>query len=993
MKKKKILAILLTLVLLVGILPTSVFATGDAFSVTFAVEGLDTQIFSVTKAVNCDFSGQTAEEITAGTTITFTPPAQYEDMPNIFRIMGMNDTFADTEEYTYKGIKIEVDGTEYAEYIPADLSELDVAEIIEIGEIELQYGNPGNGHLVFRAASCENFNTVKFTAVYEKKQTGPKTFDVTFAVEGGIEGKTFTVQSTNENAVYTDQPDVVVNSGETLTFAPRPNYTSSPNVFRIKGVNTAFVDTDEYSFKGFRITVDGNEYAELLPSQVEEGFVYQVADEIEIQVAKTGNLTFRAASCENFNTVKFTAVYEKKQTGPKTFNVTFAVEGKDSQTFNVTRAVNGDFTGQITEEISAGTTVTFTPPAQYDNMPNVFRIMGMNDTFADTEEYTYKGIRIEVDSTEYAKYIPADLSELDVAEIYEIGEIEIQFGNPGNGHIMLRAASCENYSNVKLTAVYEPKQSGPKTFNVTFAVEGKDSQTFNVTRAVNGDFTGQITEEITAGTTVTFTPPAQYDNMPNVFRIMGMNDTFADTEEYTYKGIKIEVDGTECAEYIPADLSELDVAEIIEIGEIELQYGNPGNGHLVFRAASCENFSTVKFTAVYEKKQSGPFMNLEISSSAKEASATFEYTVSAVTASGSSDQLLAQKSGFTDKETAVISLNGYENDRVLIYVNVLEFNDTNYSFTGWKINGVNAGVAEMGSIESDGTMLSIRVKVDRILQLTDQKLELVAVFEESQSSETGPSGEYLGDTLQYKTGLNYTFEGQRTAFIEIPYQFVRHCSNVVLKAYYGENTTGNPFYQEQIGDINQQTFYFTVESQSMPKVDNITLELTADGADPVVRTFNVTVLDSGSAEIDWMSPPSGAGGYPTEVRTAISGPNVYDSVAFIDSAGEFKVFLAVSGGVMMYSNGSLTSMEGVHHGYNDNEYASGYALAIGGESEDTLAVFVKSSGESDTSAKYYVAYCNNGVWEKVSGSDLSGVFYPDALVLTKQNIWVSDRHT
>ncbi len=677
-----------------------------------------------------------------------------------------------------------------------------------------------------------------------------------------------------------------------------------------------------------------------------------------------------------------------------TFDVTFAVEGLDSQVFEVTSAVNGDFTGQTAVEYNAGDKVTFTPPAHYEYLPGIFRIMGMNDTFTDTDDYIYKGIRIEVDGEEYAEYIPADLSELDVAEIYEIGEIEIQFGNPGNGHLMFRAASCNDFSDVVLTAVYEEKQPAVPSFDVTFAVEGGiTGKTFTVqqTNAADASYTGQPDQEVTSGTKLTFTPRPNYTSSPNVFRIKGVNTTFVDTDDYEFKGFRVTVDETTYPELLPSQVEEGFVYQVAD--EIEIQVAKTGN--LTFRAASCNDFSDVVLTAVYEEKQPAESMTLEFGSDCNEAGASLGYAVTAVLAAGGADQLIVEKNEITTNVTDEISFAGHENDKYTFRFGINEIANDQYQFKNWTINGIPANdfLVSKFSVEI-GDYLFITAPVSALQQMENQKLAVVACFEKKTDPGTGPFGEFTEDTLTYRTGLSYTFEGQRTSFISIPFEFSRECTNVTLKAYYGESASGDAFYVEEFGEVNPQEIYLSVVSQTMPKVSKITLEMTADGADPVTKTFDVTVKDSGETSIDWMTPPSGGTGYPSDCKTAITGPNIYDSAAFVDPAtGEVKLYFAVSGGVMQYADGSLISMDGIRLGYHDNEYASGYALAIGGENANQLAAFIKSSGQSNTQATYYIAYCdNNGTWEKAGNSDLSQVFYPDALVLSQNSIWVSDRH-
>ena len=258
-------------------------------------------------------------------------------------------------------------------------------------------------------------------------------------------------------------------------------------------------------------------------------------------------------------------------------------------------------------------------------------------------------------------------------------------------------------------------------------------------------------------------------------------------------------------------------------------------------------------------------------------------------------------------------------------------------------------------------------------------------------------------------GANRTvFEGQRVALIlgrSFNYSNRAIQNEVTYKFYAGTDTNATPL-KVLVSSINSETdngkeyednLSAYVILDPMPALDKITVTAQVADGEIVSKTYDVNIPSSGETKMTWLSVPS-SGPYPTESKTAISGPNVYGSAAFRNAeTGEISLYLAVSGGVMKYTTTGTTSlvyMDGMSFGYYDNEDASGHAIALGGASESDLTALVKKVTGSYT-AGLNTSYClyrySGGTWQEVSGSALSTP-HSFGLVLASNNVWVSDQH-
>ena len=413
-----------------------------------------------------------------------------------------------------------------------------------------------------------------------------------------------------------------------------------------------------------------------------------------------------------------------------TFNVTFAVEGIESQSFTVQTATDGTFSGATEETVTSGTVKNYAPPAHYEKQPYVLRMTGMSNYLKDTEEYEYKGIRIEVDGTEYQEMVPAVLENRTFTVT---SELTIQLNTGLNGALMVRAATCNNFRNIVLTAVYEKKQATVAVDSVSLKNE----------------------ETVKVGETVTLEATVLPEN--------------ATDKTVTWESKDASI----------ATVSDSGVVTGVKAGQVQIVATAGG------KSAEC----TVTVEAQQGTLQP---LSIVIESDSSNATAVFEYSVTAVRKStDQSSQVIAQKKDFTEKESASISLTDYtENDKLEIIITLNDYDNVAYRFLGWTINGQKPGAFEVAkfSVEVSGDNLLINVnKIIGIENLADRKLTIVATFEAIAQPETGPFGEFVGDSLTYRTGLDYTYEGQTTGFISIPFQFVRKCSNVTLKAYFGDN--------------------------------------------------------------------------------------------------------------------------------------------------------------------------------------------------------------
>ncbi len=255
--------------------------------------------------------------------------------------------------------------------------------------------------------------------------------------------------------------------------------------------------------------------------------------------------------------------------------------------------------------------------------------------------------------------------------------------------------------------------------------------------------------------------------------------------------------------------------------------------------------------------------------------------------------------------------------------------------------------------------------------------------------------------------------GQRVGFIfsySLPSE-LQGTNTYKFTLYPGTDASAAPlahYEEEKQSGQYAASYLMTLTVDPVPaNLEAVTLALQINDGKIVTETFPVTVQPSGALELRFFSVPSGMQGiYPTNVKTAIGGPNVYDAAAFTDEkTGELSLYLAVSGGVMKYDAAAATDlvyMDGMRFGYNDNEGSSGYVYAIGGPDEAHLAALVKTSGgdfQSGITNTYCVYTCTDGTWTKVEGSELDQSYAqqhqsnkPIGLVIGANDAWVETQH-
>ncbi len=256
--------------------------------------------------------------------------------------------------------------------------------------------------------------------------------------------------------------------------------------------------------------------------------------------------------------------------------------------------------------------------------------------------------------------------------------------------------------------------------------------------------------------------------------------------------------------------------------------------------------------------------------------------------------------------------------------------------------------------------------------------------------------------------------GQRAGFFftySLPSKIPGH-STFRYALYAGTDTGADPLasysrtYEAENYAQNGKRMILTVDP--LPEtLEAVTITLQINDGPVVSETFPVEVQPSAELDLCFFSVPAGSemkSIYPSDCRTAIGGPNVYDAAAFTDeNTGELRLYFAVSGGVMELDGAqSLKYMDGMLFGYNDGEQSAGYPFAIGGTDQDHLAALVKTSSGSfytGITVGYSIYECVNGTWSMVEGSALDDsysqmfqVSRPCGLVMSKNDIWICDRH-
>ena len=226
--------------------------------------------------------------------------------------------------------------------------------------------------------------------------------------------------------------------------------------------------------------------------------------------------------------------------------------------------------------------------------------------------------------------------------------------------------------------------------------------------------------------------------------------------------------------------------------------------------------------------------------------------------------------------------------------------------------------------------------------------------------------------------------------------------------YAGEDTTGELL---QAHDYNAKNLLggflyrvgFVIDSVPAD-LEKITAALQLDDGETAVKTFDISVTPSGSTALSFLSSPGGSDisvCYPSDSRTTIGGPTVYDAAAFVDEAtGALRLYLAGSGGVFRTDPAAATDlvmMDGMRFAYNDNLVSSGFAFAIGGADEEHLAALVRDNSIKGYSPEYCIYTCADGVWTKTdqsefAESDAGGMPDLRGLVIAADDIWLCNRH-
>ncbi len=255
-------------------------------------------------------------------------------------------------------------------------------------------------------------------------------------------------------------------------------------------------------------------------------------------------------------------------------------------------------------------------------------------------------------------------------------------------------------------------------------------------------------------------------------------------------------------------------------------------------------------------------------------------------------------------------------------------------------------------------------------------------------------------------------DGQRVGF---RFDFFFGCeitnkSTIKSWLYAGEGTDGKLLANKEYKRDNKlkpltKTSSFFVLDPMPGDLEKVTVAVQLNDGEVVTKTYPITVQKSGKTDLDFLTVPQTPemrSSYPTNVKTSIGGPNIYDAVSFLDEAtGELHLYLGGSGGVYKTDKDAATDlilMDGMRFPYRDNEHMSGYAFAVGGEDEDHLAALVYDGSNLKVNPIVCIYTCTDGVWSKVENSETSdyGRFFTHArgkgLVIAADNIWTPKSH-
>ena len=229
-----------------------------------------------------------------------------------------------------------------------------------------------------------------------------------------------------------------------------------------------------------------------------------------------------------------------------------------------------------------------------------------------------------------------------------------------------------------------------------------------------------------------------------------------------------------------------------------------------------------------------------------------------------------------------------------------------------------------------------------------------------------------------------------------------------ISLYAGEGVSGTLFGSKEFefDQLSPDNYGCGFRVDPLPgDLEKVTVAMQLNDGEVVTKTYPITVQKSGKTDLDFLSVPQTPemrSSYPTNVKTSIGGPNIYDAVSFLDEAtGELHLYLGGSGGVYKTDKDAATDlilMDGMRFPYRDNEHMSGYAFAVGGEDEDHLAALVYDGSNLKVNPIVCIYTCTDGVWSKVENSETSdyGRFFNrprgKGLVIAADNIWTPKSH-
>ena len=627
--------------------------------------------------------------------------------------------------------------------------------------------------------------------------------------------------------------------------------------------------------------------------------------------------------------------------------MTYAVEGPDTQTFRVMNATNGEYKQNPINSISSteGPQTYAVPNNSDPDLTYILRVMQMSQTFVDTDEYTYKGLQITVGDTVYETLMPA---EPDDEYTYEITpEVTVELSDLG--FMDLKVSGCTGFSNITITAVYEEKAEEGHKFIITSDIP----------------FDGTSVTDQTAPYLVVLLlddeSPFDYDN-----------ETIDIGQAY---GIRIPNSAILTGNALVG----------VSINGIEKQIEPDATGYTI---SGIPGVNSDAFLVGNFMGSEGFRLTFEFSDQPISRDIEIHFTFRSNADATKTPRLSCAQTGLSE------------------ITNLTWLEDTGRG-SQWELS-LQPGSAYALDYIQIGTDESTRVISTDGMSLTWLVLEDGAEYSVFLKPILPTIGNlYVHKTTAAKDDYNIAstgvstsiYEGQRTELLfGSQFDYSDQQGTVTYKLYSGTNTGNTPLRElVQTGYTAGDERYVRFVFDPMPKLDTVTITAQVGEGEIVTKTFDITVLDSADTALQWLSVPT-SGSYPTEAKTAISGPNVYGSTAFRNAeTGELSLYLAVSGGVMKYSTSGTTDlvwMDGMQFGYYDNEESSGHAIAIGGKDESDLTAFVKQvtgSYSSGLNTSYCLYRCNNGIWKAVSGSALSDA-YTFALVLAGDNVWVSDKH-